>query len=784
MSKQTLPIDSFLPEIVDVASRHSSVIIVAEPGAGKTTRVPHALMKSTDGIWIVLQPRRWAARLTATRIAQENGYRLGEEVGYQIRHDNRTSKNTRLILMTEGVLLRRMVEDPELASVAGVILDEFHERSLDLDLSLALLKEIQGSIRPDLKILVMSATLDPSSLLKFLPDSRSFSIPGRNFPVEKRYVESRSLYAALRANLPEEGDVLIFLPGAFEIERGVREVQEGLERDRHFDFVVLPLYSSLPEERQKAVFKDGGKRKIICSTNIAETSITLPGVTLVIDSGMQKVMRMDPVLGLDRLETLRISRASTEQRAGRAGRVRDGVCVRLWSEGEQGQLRHFETPEIHRLNLGRAVLSLSEFGVRDFVRFDWFEKPKQSMLDFALQELRGLGFLDGNEMTPRGRQALKLPLEPRIAAITLAAERAGVPEFGARFGAFLESLSKEERIRDEEQLIRRLNQLTALEMRAAQQIYKGDSIPRLEVGRFSDYEQILIESGRSRICIQGRMVGRRRVRARDGVLPECSLLLTVLDQGDVSATSWVPLRTESLLAFTSKKRRIYWDDEASRVRAVEGVFFEDLEIGKLTDVPVQRSEAEAVLTEWVSKDPVTTLGKNQEFSNWWKRVSFHNSLQEESSRIEIDWSTLIPALVAGKSRLQDVLDAPVLELIEGLLPREQLKELENSVPEKIEVPSGSQIRIDYESNPPRLSVRLQEVFGWLETPRLAGGKVPLLIELLSPGFKPMQVTRDLRSFWANAYFEVKKELKARYPKHSWPEDPLTAKPEAKGRRRG
>ena len=302
--------------------------------------------------------------------------------------------------------------------------------------------------------------------------------------------------------------------------------------------------------------------------------------------------------------------------------------------------------------------------------------------------------------------------------------------------------------------------------------------------RFREYEKVLITSGRSKICIKEKMVGRRRVRVRDGVLPEASLLLMTLDQGDVLAQSWVPLSLSSLIPYAEKKREVFWDQGAARVRALEGMFFEDLECGPLTDVPVSKTVAEAFLTQMILKDPVSSLERNSSFKSWWMRVQFLNEHSDgEESRIQISWDEVVPLLVQGKTRLQEVLDLDILPLMEGLLPRAILIALDRHAPERIEVPSGSFIKIDYESSPPRLSVRLQEVFGWLETPKLARGKVPLLMELLSPGFKPMQVTRDLRSFWSNAYFEVKKDLKARYPKHSWPEDPLTAKPEAKGRRR-
>lgn len=784
MSKITLPIDSFLPEIVNAARTNSSVIVVAEPGAGKTTRVPVALANASSGKWIVLQPRRWAAKLTATRIAEENHWRLGQEVGYQVRFENRASKDTKVLLMTEGVLLRRLIENPELEGYAGVILDEFHERSMDLDLTLAILKEIQSSFRPDLKIFVMSATLDPTPLQRFLPDSHTFVIPGRVFPVEKRYLESENLMEGVREALSTDGDILIFLPGSYEIERACESIRAELLSVRNARFEVFPLYAALPEEKQKAVFEPGRKQKIICSTNIAETSLTLPNVKVVIDSGLSKVMRMDPQLGIDKLETLRISRASAEQRAGRAGRVSAGVCIRLWSEGEQLALRNFETPEVHRINLSRALLMLSEFGVTHFETFDWFEKPKSSMLNFAKQELEKLQFLKDGKRTALGTAALKLPLEPRLAAIMLAASELKHAAFGARFCAFLEGLSHRDAIRDEDQLIQRLNRLMGPEQKVAEQIYGAQSVPAISFQNWPDYEAILIQSGRSKIGIQGKIVGRRKVVAKEGVLPKACLILAAIEKSEVQALSWVPLQLEVLKSFGEKKRTVFWDENLKRVRAQEGLFFEDLELGTLTDVPVSKEEASEALKKIILTDPESLFLKDEAFKAWYKRIQFYNRHQATSdSHIQIPWEDFAEVIIQGKTRLDDVMASPLVSILESLIPRSTLHTLEEAVPEKILVPSGSAIKIDYESDPPRLAVRLQEVFGWLDTPKLVNGKVPLLMELLSPSFKAIQVTMDLRSFWAGAYFEVKRELKARYPKHAWPDDPLTAKPEAKGRRR-
>jgi ATP-dependent helicase HrpB len=703
-------------------------------------------------------------------------------VGYQVRFENRTSRNSRVILMTEGLLLRKLIEDPGLEGVAGVILDEFHERSLDLDLSLALLKEIQGSFRPDLKIVVMSATLDPAPLLRYLPGSVLFDVPGRVFPVECRYSENPQLSRGVASVLPESGDVLVFLPGAFEIQKGVQELRAGLEREGVPGFEVLPLYASLPEEEQKKVFRDSGKRKIICATNIAETSITLPNIRAVVDSGWQKVMRMDPALGFDRLETLRISRASAEQRAGRAGRVSEGVVLRLWSAGEQEQLRHFETPEIQRVNLGRALLTLSEFGVRDYERFDWFEKPKSSMLDFAKEQLIRLGFLEEGGLTLRGKTAVRLPLPPALASIVLESAARGVPGFGARAAAVLDSISKEECIRDGEQFVQRLNRLTPLEQKAAAQILHSDAIPRAALEEFPVYEEVFIAAARSRICVGDRIVGRRRVRAREGRLPEVYLVLNAIDQGDLVASSWVPLSKSALLAHSQKKRQVLFDESALRVRGVQGLFFEDLALSTLTDVPPSADEAERELLRYLGKVRDSFLGRFPPVAEFLGRLRFVEEVCD--TRVELPWSEILQAMVQGRTRLEDLEASAILPIIEGWIPRDTLHRLDSLAPRKIEVPSGSLIPIDYASRPPRISVRLQEVFGWRETPRVGGGREPLLMELLSPGFKPIQLTRDLKSFWASAYFEVKKELKARYPKHSWPDEPLKATPEAKGRRRG
>jgi ATP-dependent helicase HrpB len=781
-------VDLHLDRLRQEVRSRSSVILLAEPGAGKSTRVPPAL----EGKWIVLQPRRWATKLVATRIAEEQGWKLGQEVGYQIRFESLVSAQTRYTFMTEGVLLRKLVQDPELRGYQGVILDEFHERSLDADLSLAMLKEIQSSLREDLKIIVMSATLDPQPLLDFLPNSVLMEVEGRTFPVAKHYLGEKTPSQAIRHVLQEveEGDILYFLPGAYEIERGVREIENELRAlDESKNFEVLPLYSALRDSDQKKVFSPArpGIRRIILSTNIAETSITLPGIRAVIDSGWSKVMRTDPQFGQDRLETIRISLASSEQRAGRAGRVGPGFCFRLWTEGEHTQLRRFETPEVHRVNLSSALLTLAEYGAYPFDRFDWFEKPKPSMLEFSEGELKRVGFLDPRgQLTERGKLGGRLPLSPVLANLFLVSVDLGAPEFGARLCAWLEKGQLgSSPIESLESLQQALSRLDNQSQRGVEQLLRGHS-SRGPSPTCVDPREVLLQGLSSRVFVDGNLVGRRRVvPLRDRLLPRVGIMLRSKEKTDrgvtqIQVSDFMPLEMSDLLPRAVKKSQVRFDAESERVRAESGIFFEDLALGPVTEVATRTEDAFKILVERVMQNPIVVFKRNPKFEEWWRRVEFFMRYHGE---LEIPWNEIVEAAAHGKTRLSEVAEFSVRSYLESIFDRSWVAKLEEWAPERIDVPSGSQLKIEYEHDPPKLSVRLQECFGWAETPRIAGGKVSLLMELLSPGFKPMQITRDLKSFWNGAYFEIKKELKAQYPKHAWPDDPWTAKAVAKGRHR-
>lgn len=815
-SRVALPIDASMPEVVAAVRQHRSVILLAEPGAGKSTRVPIELartfQKELPGKWLVLQPRRWAAKLVASRIAEENGLTIGKEVGYQVRFDSKVSSDTAVVLMTEGVLLRRLSQSPELEGIAGVILDEFHERNLDSDLSLAFLKEIQENLRPELRIVVMSATLDPAPLQKFLLESKVISVSGRTFPVRHHYLGEVRPRDAIQKVLDQvsEGDVLYFLPGAFEIERAVQEIREWIrDQGEHNRIEVLPLYSTLPDAEQKRVFEDQKRlpRRIICSTNIAETSITLPRIRAVIDAGWAKVMRTDPQLGQDRLETLRISLASAEQRAGRAGRVGPGDCFRLWTEGEHSQLRHFETPEVHRVGLSQAVLWLADAGIRNPEQFAWFEAPRKSMLDFSKQELTRLQLIDETgAILPKGRLALRIPLPPRLANLVIAAHHRGCGESGARFAAWLDQAKDIDLqgVESLESVVRRLETLPQHLQRVAQQIVQAlrGVEPTIRARWPECLAEILVEAVPQQVMIDGLLVGRRKVVPPQGrMLPRVGWLLRSREktgrapgavaghqhQTWIQAQAWIALELADLQPKAQKKRNIVFDSDSGRVRAQEGSFFEDLGLGPVTEKPVQPDEAFSVLVGELKDDPLKCFLKNEAFQRWMERVQFFvRALKPGASVAEAmgwDFGALLEAACLNRTRIQDVETFDAQMFLESQTPRDLLRQLEEWAPEALVVPSGSRIRLDYQQDPPKLSVRIQECFGLAETPRLAGGRVAVLMELLSPGFKPIQLTRDLKSFWNGAYFDAKKELKVQYPKHSWPDDPWTAPAVAKGRHR-
>jgi len=850
---QPLPIDPYLDGIVSHVAKSRTLVLVAAPGAGKTTRVPPALLESAHGEAgqiLLLQPRRIAARASALRIAEERGGEVGEEIGYRVRFESRCSARTRLEVMTEGVLLRRIQDDPFLDGVAAVVLDEFHERSLQSDLALALLREIREGGREDLAIVVMSATLDPAPVAEYLGDAPVVEVEGRPFPVDIEYRATNprdpiedAVESAIRENWDRcEGHALVFLPGAREILRTSERV-EAFAAARSVD--VVPLHGRLRLEEQSAALAPSSRRKIILSTNVAETSLTIDGVDLVVDSGRARVLTSDPRHGIDRLETLAISKHSADQRAGRAGRLGPGRAIRLWSRAQHAALSERESSEISRVDLSALLLELKVWGVLDAREFAWFEPPPEASLERAERLLRSLGAVraDGS-LSTLGQRLAKIPSHPRIARLLVEAAERGCAEDGALLGALLEErdivrfrafdrreagasaaraessdlLLRRDLLRELEgrganrsaaqqldldfgavravrrvarELLRRAN----LEGRSSRSGSSDEDLLRSLLAAFADR----VVRRRSVESERGRMVGGRGVSlARESVVRDAELFVA-LDVDNARRGE----RSEALVRLASRVERAwieelfgervaeraetFFDSESERVVAQVAVCFDDLPLEDPRRRPPDPVEAQSILESEVAKRAEEIVETNEDATSWLLRARF---LAREMPGLELPaWTSeetaeaLRPAC-AGRTKLDEVRRADIVGLLRGSLSYDLVQAIEKHAPERFEVPSGSQIRLVYEDGrPPVLAVRLQEIFGMNETPRVAGGKVPLLVHILGPNYRPVQVTQDLESFWDSTYFQVRKDLRGRYPKHAWPDDPRSAEPERRPRRK-
>ncbi|MCB9744086.1 MAG: ATP-dependent helicase HrpB [Alphaproteobacteria bacterium] len=813
-SLSPLPIDEVLPRILDAVGHAGACVVTAPPGSGKTTRVPGALLDAGlvgDDRLIVLQPRRVAARLAARWVAEERGSPLGGEVGYRVRFEKRVGPDTRLEFVTEGLLLRRIQADPFLEGVGGVVLDELHERSLDLDLSLALLAELRRELRPELKLVVMSATLDAQPVAKFLGGCPIVEAQGRGFPVQVDYageVPPEGVTGALSRALRKEsgeGHVLVFLPGVREIE-DAQAALSGLEGSR-----VLPLHGRLRVEQQAAALAPSRTRKVVLATNIAETSVTLDGVGLVIDSGLARVPRFDLNLGLDRLERVYVSAASAEQRAGRAGRTGPGRCLRLWSPHQQQRLRPYEAPEVQRADLAGACLQLFAWGTTPEA-FAWFERPPEAALQRARALLERLGALSQGQLTERGRALSRLPVAPRLGAVVLAGHRLGCLESAATLAALASepdpfedvSLGLHERLRRVAQGRAPRRAALARVQRVADQLRR---VARDALGEPA-FIDITEDEALARAGMAGfpDRVGQRRseqgerVRLASGsgarlLAPEQlgthPLLLAVVLQAPPKGAGReplvrlaVPLEPEWLSP--TRTRCLDFDPEREAVdQRVE------LRLGALVlevqpdPEPAEPAEVARLLAEAAQADPGRALGLDERARGWLARLRFLDAQMPELElpRFE-DLGPLLPELCLGRRSFAELRALDLVAELAGRLSWPQRQALDTHAPAHWRLPTGREVALRYEEGrPPVLSARIQQLFGLTETPRVARGRVALQVELLAPNHRPAQLTQDLASFWANTYPEVRKDLRGRYPKHAWPEDPLQALPEDRPRRR-
>jgi ATP-dependent helicase HrpB len=835
-----LPIDEVLPELIAALRQGSATVLIAPTGAGKTTRVPPALLASGIGGGrqiVMLEPRRIAARAAARRMAEEGGWTLGREVGYQVRFERKAGPETRILVVTEGILVQRLQADPFLEGVGAVIFDELHERGLQTDLSLAMARRVQREVRPDLKLVAMSATLDPGPVAAFLGGCPTIESRGRLHPVDILYLDrpdDRPLPAQIAAGVRRvlattPGDVLAFLPGVGEIQRSA-EALAGLAAEQNL--AVLPLYGDLPAERQDAVLRPLDRRKVVLATNVAETSITIDGVTAVVDSGAVRRLRFDPATGLDRLELGRISRASADQRAGRAGRQAPGICLRLWPAWEQATLPERETPEIARVDLAGPALQLLAWGEPDLAAFDWFEPPDPAALATATLLLRQLGAIDDHGITAVGRTMARLPVHPRLGRLLVEGQRLGRVREAALLAALLSerdpfprgSRGAGPRRASRSDLLDRLDALEAFERRnafegdlnagAARYVLRArdqlleltkrelaadggggteDSLLRALLAAYPDR----VARRREPRSPRGLMVGGRGVRLVDeSAVLEAPLFLCVeLDAGSSGPLSEALVRKASEIepAWLPAERLrttidLEFDDSRDRVAAWKRTRYEDLIIAEAEVPPPDAAETARVLAAAAAgrldralplDDPeiAAFLARIRSLADWMPELALPRFTEDELRE-------LLPALAAGRKSFAELRRAPLLDVLQGALSYQQLEAVRREAPERLEVPSGSQIRIAYEpGRPPVLAARIQEMFGLAETPRVAAGRVPVLLHLLAPNGRPQQVTHDLRSFWENTYRQVRKELAGRYPRHAWPEDPWNAKPQRRPQRR-
>jgi ATP-dependent helicase HrpB len=815
-----LPIDAVLDELSRTLEGRNAAVLVAPPGAGKTTRVPLALL---DAPWargkkiIVLEPRRIAARASAERMAKSLGERAGETVGYRVRFGSKISRATRIEVVTEGIFSRQILDDPELSNVAAVLFDEFHERSLDADLGLALARDAQTGLREDLRLLVMSATLDGARVARLLGDAPVVASEGRAYPVETRYLGRKpdaplerqmadAITAALRA---DAGSVLAFLPGAAEIRRTENYLRERVHDART---EIVPLFGALDASVQDRAIAPApkGTRKVVLATSIAETSLTIEGVRIVVDSGLARVPRYEPDIALTRLETVRASRAAVDQRRGRAGRTEPGICYRLWDEPQTASLAAYTQPEILSADLSSLLLDCAQWGVSDPTTLSFLDPPPAPALKEAKSLLVELGALDPDgRITEEGKRLRALALPPRLARMIVDSRGFGAAEAAADIAAILterglggDSVELDAR-RDQFRRDRSQRASSTREMarRWVAQVASGSEQGGGElstgvmlafafpdrVARNRGNGSFVLANGRGAAMEQTSALARAPYIAVGELTGSAAsgriLLAAPISQDEIEFHFADHIETVDEISFDRGAMAL----RARRKRTLHAITLSEVPLALSPSPETARIFADGLTAAGLDRLPWSKAAK--QFRD---RVMFLRKAQAEVSWPDLtddalaarrdDW--LVP-LLAEKTALKEISAADLFEALTALVPWDLRARLEREAPTHFEAPTGTMLAIDYEAEQgPTIAVRLQELFGLNTHPSIAKGAVPLVLELLSPAQRPVQVTRDLPGFWRGSYAAVRSDLRGRYPRHPWPEDPATAPPTRRVKPRG
>ena len=885
-----LPIDAAMPELVVALARSTTAVLVAPPGVGKTTRVPLVLAAepwASDKKILVLEPRRLAARAAAARMAKTLGERVGDTVGYRVRFGTKVSKRTRIEVITEGVFTGLILDDPSLDGVGAVLFDEFHERSLDADLGLAFARDAQQGLREDLRLVVMSATIDGARIAKVLGDAPVIASEGRAFEVETRYlgrnlarpIEPQVADAVLRALRAETGSILVFLPGAAEIRRTETMIRERCA-DPSVD--VFALHGTLDFDAQDRAIAPApaGRRKVVLATSIAETSLTIEGVRVVVDSGLARVPRYEPDVGLTRLETMRVSRAAADQRRGRAGRIEPGICYRLWDEPQTAALEPYAQPEILAADLSSLVLDLAQWGVADPAKLLFLDPPPVSSLNEARTLLTDLGAIDSSgRITPEGKLLNRLPLPPRLARIVVDASREGAGGMAAEIAAVLterglggndvdlrhriDALRRDRSVRAEEarRMARRWAEMAELsspsrlvgEGRGGGSGGSGTTVqhsstPTPDPSPQGGWEEFAVPPRHKLMPMGGKREGAPRSSRGQALSPQAGrgqgpplggiLALAyperiAKNRGNEAGAFLLangrgayvdpasPLAREAFLAVaeligSAAQSRITLaaaidlaDIEtrfADRIEATEEVACDprtlslrarrSRRIGAIMlneqPLPVVPSDATAkLLAAAIGKAGLDRLPWTKALRQWRDRVLFLRRAEGaewpdiSDTGLAATAEAWLTPLLTDKTALDALTASDFEPALHNLLPYNLRRRLEAEAPTHFDAPSGSRVPIDYEAEEgPKLAIRVQELFGLNRHPAIAGGRVPLVIELLSPAHRPVQVTRDLPQFWRGSYAAVRSEMRGRYPRHPWPDDPISAPATRRAKPRG